>query len=45
MNGLLLFTKSLLVDDMIAVASSKPKEIMIHSLPRVGNRRRCCLLV
>lgn len=26
----------LLVDDMIAVASSKPKEIIIHSLPRIG---------
>lgn len=45
MDGLLLFTNSLLVDDMIAVASSKPKEIMIHSLPRVGYRRMCCLVV
>ena len=28
--------RRLLVDDMIAVASSKPKDIIIHSLPRIG---------
>ncbi|KAK8823672.1 hypothetical protein WA577_002591, partial [Blastocystis sp. JDR] len=30
----------LLVDDMIAVASAKPKEIIIHSLPRIGKGYR-----
>ena len=29
-------TNRLLVDDMIAVASAKPTEIVIHSLPRIG---------
>ena len=29
----------LLVDDMIAVASSKAKEIVIHSLPRIAEGR------
>ena len=33
------FTHRLLVDDMIAVASAKPKEIIIHSLPRIGKGR------
>ena len=30
------FFTRLFVDDMIAVASSKSKEIIIHSLPRVA---------
>ena len=31
-----VFFTRLFVDDMIAVASSKSKEIIIHSLPRVA---------
>ena len=31
----------LLVEDMIAVASSKSKEIVIHSLPRIAEGRVC----
>ena len=34
---LMSYSNRLLVDDMIAVASAKSKEIVIHSLPPIGD--------
>ena len=41
---LCVFSTRLFVDDMIAVASSKSKEIIIHSLPRVAKGRIAVIL-